>query len=129
MTMTSQQKISLSNVLLALGLLIMVVMALMPLLNLNQLWMRWVFAAGAVMVLVARFLGYYRGPSLRIKRLHRILISSGILYCASALMMFLSRNTNDWIAFLLAGVVMQVYASWMIDYEEKKTAKEQESGK
>ena len=129
MTMTSQQKISLSNVLLALGLLIMVVMALMPLLNLNQLWMRWVFAAGAAMVLVARFLGYYRGPSLRIKRLHRILISSGILYCASALMMFLSRNTNDWIAFLLAGVVMQVYASWMIDYEEKKTAKEQESGK
>ena len=127
--MTSQQKISLSNVLLALGLLIMVVMALMPLLNLNQLWMRWVFAAGAAMVLVARFLGYYRGPSLRIKRLHRILISSGILYCASALMMFLSRNTNDWIAFLLAGVVMQVYASWMIDYEEKKTAKEQESGK
>lgn len=129
MTMTSQQKISLSNVLLALGLLIMVVMALMPLLNLNQLWMRWVFAAGAAMVLVARFVGYYRGPSLRIKRLHRILISSGILYCASALMMFLSRNTNDWIAFLLAGVVMQVYASWMIDYEEKKTAKEQESGK
>lgn len=129
MTMTSQQKISLSNVLLALGLLIMVVMALMPLLNLNQLWMRWAFAAGAAMVLVARFLGYYHGPSLRIKRLHRILISSGILYCASALMMFLSRNTNDWIAFLLAGVVMQVYASWMIDYEEKKTAKEQESGK
>lgn len=127
--MTSQQKISLSNVLLALGLLIMVVMALMPLLNLNQLWMRWVFAAGVAMVLVARFVGYYRGPSLRIKRLHRILISSGILYCASALMMFLSRNTNDWIAFLLAGVVMQVYASWMIDYEEKKTAKEQESGK
>ena len=127
--MTSQQKISLSNVLLALGLLIMVVMALMPLLNLNQLWMRWVFAAGAAMVLVARFLGMYHGPSLRIKRLHRILISSGILYCASALMMFLSRNTNDWIAFLLAGVVMQVYASWMIDYEEKKTAKEQESGK
>ena len=129
MTMTSQQKISLSNVLLALGLLIMVVMALMPLLNLNQLWMRWVFAAGAAMVLVARFVGYYHGSSLRIKRLHRILISSGILYCASALMMFLSRNTNDWIAFLLAGVVMQVYASWMIDYEEKKTAKEQESGK
>ena len=123
MTMTSQQKISLSNVLLALGLLIMVVMALMPLLNLNQLWMRWVFAAGAAMVLVARFLGYYHGPSLRITRLHRILISSGILYCASALMMFLSRNTNDWIAFLLAGLVMQIYASWMIDYESKKTDK------
>ena len=116
---------TISNVLLVVGLLVMVVMALMPLLNLNQQWMRWVFAAGAVMVLVARFLGYYHGPSLRIRRLYRILIFSGILYCVSAAMMFLSRNTNDWIAFLLAGLVIQIYASWMIDHEEKKTGKEQ----
>ena len=39
---------TISNVLLAVGLLIMVVMALMPLLELNQQWMRWAFAAGAV---------------------------------------------------------------------------------
>ena len=108
------------DVLVIIGLLIMAVMALLPLLNINQEWMRWAFAAGAVIVLVARILGLYRGPSLRIKRLHRILISSGILYCASALMMFLSRNTNDWIAFLLAGLVVQLYASWMIEREAKK---------
>jgi len=109
------------DVLVIIGLLIMAVMALLPLLNINQEWMRWAFAAGAVIVLVARILGLYRGPSLRIKRLHRILISSGILYCASALMMFISQGTNDWIAFLLAGLIMQMYASWMIDRELNKT--------
>lgn len=113
----------LSDVLVLIGLLIMAVMALLPLLNINQEWMRWAFAAGAVIVLVARVLGMYRGPHLRIKRLHRILISSGILYCASALMMFISQGTNDWIAFLLAGLVMQGYASWMIERETEKTEK------
>lgn len=114
---------NLSNILVVIGLLIMAVMALLPLLNINREWMRWAFAVGAVLVLVARILGIYRGPSLRVKRLHRILISSGILYCASALMMFISSGTNDWIAFLLAGLVMQIYASWMIDRETEKTDK------
>jgi len=114
-----------ANVLVALGLLVMAVMAVMPLFNLfdaNSEWMRWVFAAGAALVLVGRVMGTYRGSSLRIKRLHRILISSGILYCASALMMFISQGTNDWIGFLLAGVVVQLYATMMIDHENKKSA-------
>jgi len=121
--MTQQNRIALANGLVLVGLLVMVVMAVLPLLDLNLQWMRWAFAAGAAAVLVGRIVGIYRGPSLRIRRLHRILISSGILYCASALMMFLSRNTNDWIAFLLAGVVMQCYASWMIDREVKNGEK------
>lgn len=113
----------LSDILVLIGLLIMAVMALLPLLNINQEWMRWAFGAGALIVLVARFMGVYRGPSLRIKRLHRLFIYSAILYCASALMMFISQGTNDWIAFLLAGLVMQCYASWMIDRESKKDEK------
>lgn len=121
--MTQEKRNLVSGLMVVLGLLIMLVMAALPLLNLNLEWMRWAFAAGAVIVLVARILGIYRGESLRIKRLHRILISSGILYCASALMMFLSRGTNDWIAFLLAGLIMQIYASWMIERETKKTEK------
>ena len=85
--------------------------------------MRWAFAVGALLVFLARILGMYHGPSLRIKRLHRILVTSGLLYCVSAAMMFYSRGTNDWIAFLLAGLIMQIYASWMIDQEESKTEK------
>lgn len=119
--MNQEDRTRWSNILVAVGLLLMAVMALMPLLDFNHQWMRWVFAAGAVIVLVARVLATDNKAPLRIKRLHRILISSGILYCASALMMFLSRGSNDWIAFLLAGVMAQCYASWMIDRENKKT--------
>ena len=114
---------AIAGVMIAVGELAMLIMAALPLLNINLEWMRWVFAAGAVLVLVGRIMDYYQGPSLRIKRLHRILISSGILYCASALMMFLSRGTNDWIGFLLAGLVVQIYASKMIDYESTKGEK------
>ncbi len=114
-----ENRIQLSNILIIIGLLAMIVMAVMPLINLFQPWMRWAFAAGAALVLVARIVGIYNGPSLRIKRLHRILIASAMLYCTSALMMFLSQGTNDWIGFLLAGVVVQLYATWMIDHELK----------
>lgn len=120
---TQENRNQISNLLVIIGLLIMLVMALLPLLNINFMWMRWAFATGAAIVLVARFLGAYDGPSLRVKRLHRLLILSACLYCASAATMFFSRGTNDWIAFLLAGLVMQIYASWMIDYEAKKAEK------
>jgi hypothetical protein len=83
--------------------------------------MRWAFAVGAVIVLVARVMGINKGASLRVRRLHLMLAVSALLYCVSALMMFLSRGTNDWIAFLLAGLVMQIYSTWMIDRETQKT--------
>ena len=121
--MTKNNRTKLSGVLVLIGLLVMAVMAVMPLLNLNSEWMRWAFAVGAFIVLVARLMDLYDGPSLRIKRLHHILVTSGILYCISALMMFISRGTNDWIGFLLAGVVVQIYASWMIDRESAKSEK------
>ena len=114
-------RLQLSGRLVLIGLLAMTVMAVMPLLNIIHEWMKWVFAIGAVTVLAGRIIGAYNGPQLRVKRLHRILISSAILYCASALMMFLSRGTNDWIALLLAGLMVQIYATWMIERENKKT--------
>ena len=114
-------RLQLSGLLVLIGLLAMTVMAVMPLLNIIHEWMKWVFAIGAVTVLAGRIIGAYNGPQLRVKRLHRILISSAILYCASALMMFLSHGTNDWIALLLAGLMVQIYATWMIERENKKT--------
>lgn len=120
MTKQDNNHTGLSGILVLLGLLLMLVMAVLPLLNINHEWMRWTFAAGALAVLVGRIVGLYHGPSLRIKRLHRILISSGVLYCVSDAMMFVSRGTNDWIAFLLAGLFMQMYATWMIDRETEK---------
>ena len=122
---TQENKTNLYNALVLIGLIIMAVMALLPLLNINMEWMRWAFSAGALIVLVARIIEAVANKALplRIMRLHRILIWSAALYCASAAMMFISRGTNDWIAFLLAGLVIQMYASWMIDRETKKTEK------
>lgn len=121
--MTQENRTKISNVLELIGMQVLVVMAVMPLFDMNEVWMHWAFAAGAFIVLVGRFIGLYDGPSLRIKRLHHILIFSAILYCASAWMIFFSQGTNNWLGFLLAGVVVQLYASWMIDRESKKTEK------
>lgn len=121
--MTQDKRTLLSGILVIVGMLMMVVMAVTPLLpnhNINMELMRWVFTAGALIVLLGRLIGMYRGSSLRIKRLHGILVFSGLLYCASASMMFIFQGTNNWIAFLLAGLVVQLYASWVLEREEKK---------
>ena len=123
--MKQDKRTTLSNILVMLGLLIMAVMAVTPLLvnhNINMEVMRWIYTAGALIVLVGRLINIYRRPSLRIKHLHVILIFSAMLFCASASMMFIFQGTNNWIAFLLAGLVVQMYASWMIEREEKKGA-------
>ena len=107
-------------------MLVMIVLPLLPAISGDPAWMermRWVFTAGAFVVLVGRFFGFNQGASLRIKHLYGILIFSALLYCASASMMFIFQGTNNWIAFLLAGLAVQTYASWMIEREEKKEAK------
>ena len=108
------------------GLLIMAAMAIVQLLvnlDINVELTRWTYIAGALIVLVGRLIGIYTGPSLRIKHLHLILVFSALLYCASGSMMFFFEGTNNWIAFLLAGLAVQMYASWTIERLEKKGTK------
>ena len=102
------------------GLTVMMIMAVLPLLDINEEWMRTVYAAAAALVLIARLLYRYRGNNLRVRRLHHMNIVSALLYCASAAMLFYGSGTTNWIAFLLAGAVMQMYAGYMIDRENKK---------
>lgn len=104
------------------GLMVMLVMAVLPLFNIMHEWMRWAYAAGAVAVLVARLFTRYDGNNLRVKRLYRINIVSAVLYCASAAMIFWGTGRTDWIAFLLAGCILQSYATTMIERETKKTS-------
>jgi hypothetical protein len=124
--MTQEKRNSISNLMVLVGLLLMVVMAVLPLF-LHHLegteWMRWGYTAGALTVLAARLIGHDNNAPLRIKRLHRILIFSGLLYCASATVMFMPDISKNWIAFLMAGLFLQIYASWMIDRESGKTEK------
>ena len=83
-----------------------------------------------VVVLITRLLTPSPGKTLRLKRLHRIGIMSAVLYCTSAAMLFLPRlstrwalslNGNEWVAFLLAGAVMHLYASWVTERELAKS--------
>ena len=122
--MTQINRTKIANILVIGGLLIMVVTAIMPLLvnhNINFELMRWLYNGGAIIVLIGRLVDIYRGPSLRLKRLHLILVFSALLYCASGSMMFIYQGTNNWIAFLLAGLLVQSYASWQIERVQKKT--------
>ena len=124
--MTQNKRTNIANILVIVGMIMMIVMAVTPLLvnhQLNMEWMRWIFIAGALIVLVGRLIDIYRGPSLRLKRLHVILVFSALLYCASGSMMFIFQGTNNWIAFLLAGLAVQMYATWTIEREEKKDTK------
>ena len=120
--MTKEKRFSIANLLVALGLLLMLAMIVVPLFNQleDKEWMRWTYTAGAFIVLIARFIGHDNSGSLRVKSLHGILILSGLLFCASAAVMFIPEVSNSWLALLLAGLIVQLYASWMIDRENKK---------
>ena len=124
--MAENKRTLIANLLVIVGLLVMIVMAIIPLLvnhQINMEMVRWTYTGGALIVLLGRLIDIYRGSSLRLKRLHTILVFSALLYCASGSMMFIYEGTNNWIAFLLAGVVVQLYASWMIDREQQKNDK------
>ena len=110
----------------AAGLLVMLAAAVLPLLDVHAEWVRWVFCGGAVVVLLSRLFTPSPGTSVRVRRLHRISIMGAVLYCVSAATLLLPRLStrwalalagNEWIAFLLAGAVLQLYASVVTDRE------------
>lgn len=119
--MKDRQKVA--NVLLAVGLLVLLAAAVMPLVGLMYPWLRYAYAVGAAMTLLARMLEQYTGKNLAIKRLYRIQLASAVLYCASAALLFYSSSEKDWLAFLMAGAVLQLYTTFRIQHEEQKAAK------
>ena len=117
------------NVVLAIGMVMLVVAAAFPLLGVwpeGMMLMRYVFAAGAATVLAVRLTEMYDGKNLRVKRLHTLEKVSAFLYCVSAFLLFFYGNRlggGDWIGFLLAGALVQIYTSFMIQHEEEKDAR------
>jgi len=110
-----------TNLMVIVGMLVLAVMALLPLLDINQPWMRWVYAGGAVLVLVARlFQPAPAGSSMRVKRLYRIIDVSAMFYCASAAIALWRPGGRDWLAFLLAGAVLQLYATFTLEHVARK---------
>lgn len=85
---------------------------------------RYIYSAGAVLVLIGRLFTPYEGDILRVKRLYRIEAWSAIFFCAGAFFLFYEpRILRDWLAFTLAGGCIQAYASFMIPRELKKNSR------
>ena len=72
---------------------------------------KYIFATGSGLLLIGRLLTPYRGPYIRVKRLTRILVWSALFFCVGAFFMFYSSNPKDWLAFVLAGALVQLYVS------------------
>lgn len=106
------------------GLILVCIGVLMPIAGLGFVVARWIFAAGALMSLIGRFMNQYHGKSLRIKRLYRIEMWSSIFFCVAAFFMFYrGAGPTDWLAFTIAGGLILVYTSIMIPRIAKKEMK------
>lgn len=99
-----------------LGLLLIVAGTFMPVFNFLQgTAYRYVYAAGAAILLIARLFTPYTGRVTRVRRLSRIEAWSAVFFCVAAFFMFYEpRVARDWLAFTLAGGVIQIYTSIMI---------------
>ncbi|MDE5728062.1 MAG: hypothetical protein K2H83_08610 [Duncaniella sp.] len=107
---------NLSAILPIAGLLAIMTASALPLLRMGHGWFGWLYAAGALLVLVGRLLN--RVPKdcpLRLKRLLRMEVWTALVFAAGAVFTFLNdRGGNDWLAFTMAGGVLTVYTSIMI---------------
>lgn len=109
---------------LTLGLLAVAVGMAIPVLTggfQNPLF-KYIYAAGAVLTLVARLSAPpYIGTDLRLRRLLRMEAWSAVFYIVASFFSFYNHNTyRDWLAFTLAGAVVQIIASVMITLRQKK---------
>lgn len=92
-----------------------------PLLRMHTEIYKYIFSAGALLVVIGRLFMPYKGPSLRIRRLCRLEVWSGLFFCAAAFFMFWKgAGPTDWIAFTLAGAAIQIYTSIMIPRTRNK---------
>ena len=87
----------------------------------NQQLFRYIFSAGAVLAFIGRLIApSYKGSVLRVRRLARIELWSCIAFCVGAFFMWYTPQKLDWLAFTLAGGVLQVYSSLMSAHSLRK---------
>lgn len=110
--MNKAQRTTWSNILSPIGLLIIMVAAALPLLKLGTDYAKYIYATGAVILLVAKIIMPIVKEPLRLRRLMRMEIWTGIIFMVGAVFMFLPGK--DWIAFTLAGGVITLYTSILI---------------
>ncbi len=88
------------------------------------IYYKFIFGAGALMLLVARIMNKYTGLVMRVNRLFRIELWSAFFFCVATFFLFYQPNqSRDWLAFTLAGAVLQIYTSIMIPRTMRKHIK------
>jgi len=114
-----------------LGLILIVAGTAMPLIQLDSNLFRYIYTVGAAIAMAGRIAApKYRGTIVRIIRLSRIEFWSCVAFCAGAFFMWYNQTgARDWLAFTLAGGVLQVYASLMTSLTMKKELKSRHTTK
>lgn len=85
---------------------------------------RYIYAAGALILVIGRIFTPYQGDNTRVKRLSRIEAWAAIFFCMAAFLLFYERTSlRDALAFTLAGGLIQVYTSIMIPIADRKKSK------
>jgi len=112
-------------IIMILGLLAIMVATAMPLLRMGDfmvfgltLW-RYLYAVGAVTLLILRLATPYKGNDLRTKRLTRLEFWSAVVFCVLVFFIFYMPHSTDWLAFTMAGAFIQAYASIMLSRKAK----------
>lgn len=117
------------------GLMLLAIGLVSPFTDLDNTVMtkvfKWIFGAGAIVYAIARIAGSFdKSGSLRIRRLHRMEAWAGIAFCVAAFFWFYNESLmqygmnmpamRDTVVFTLVGAIIQIIASWMIAYRQKK---------
>lgn len=105
----------LSELLVIVGFLLIAAAMVMPLIygpqnNASQILM----TLGALVLFVGRVIFTYDGKNFRVKRLYALQRWSPIIFGVAAYFMWTSLDPRDWLVFVLAGAVIQVYVSLML---------------
>lgn len=108
-----------------LALLVIFLATLVPFFLMGQQWAReafpYVYSAGALALLLVRLFTPFKGTDMRLKRWHRIESWTAIIFCVGAFFLFYNpHQLRDWLAFTLAGAVLQAITSIAIPAREKK---------
>lgn len=85
----------------------------------------YVYTAGAFVVLAARLLSMYPTDDRRLRSLYRLEKWSPAIFLAGAALLFYNPTTlRDWLAFTLAGAMLQVYTGFAIPRRQARLAKQ-----
>lgn len=110
------------NAALCCAMLALLVTAFLPIVGIGWSGLKIIFAVAAAVTLVCQVLIPSPAGDLRTRRLARMNVWASVLYCVAAACPFINDEAmqSSWVAFLLAGAVLQIYATLMLSHVSKQ---------